>query len=232
MRQIVKLLALVAFTLACLPLRAQDKAALEKVLTQMDTAAASFKTLEANFVWDQYTVVVRETETSKGRIYFRRQGAATTMLADITEPNGKPKIVLYEDSKIQVYQPEITTLTVYNTNKHKAEVESFLVLGFGGRGHDLLKAYEVKYLGTEKVLGVDTAKLELVPKSTSVHNNVARILLWIDPARGISLQQQLFDPEENYRLAKYTDIQLNQKIPDSTFKLKTTDKTKVLSPQG
>jgi outer membrane lipoprotein-sorting protein len=90
----------------------------------------------------------------------------------------------------------------------------------------------VKYLGDETVLGTNCAKLELIPKSAKIRNTFARILLWIDPAKGISVQQQFFEPSGDYRLAKYSDIQLNQKIPDSVFKLKTTGKTKVVTPQG
>jgi outer membrane lipoprotein-sorting protein len=56
--------------------------------------------------------------------------------------------------------------------------------------------------------------------------------LWIDPARGVSVQQQFFEPTGNYRLAKYSDIQINQKLPDNAFKLKTTAKTKFISPQS
>jgi outer membrane lipoprotein-sorting protein len=106
------------------------------------------------------------------------------------------------------------------------------VLGFGGSGHDLLKSYDVKSLGTETVGGTEAAKLELIPKSAHLRNNIARILLWIDPARGVSVQQQFFEPGGDYRLAKYSDIQLNQKLPDAAFKLKTTGKTRVVSPQG
>ena len=40
------------------------------------------------------------------------------------------------------------------------------------------------------------------------------------------------EPVSYTHLAKYSDIQLNQKIPDSEFKLKTTGKTKFVSPQG
>jgi outer membrane lipoprotein-sorting protein len=51
--------------------------------------------------------------------------------------------------------------------------------------------------------------------------------LWIDPARGVALQQQLFqDNPGDYRMTKYSDIQLNGKIPDSVFKLKTDGETK------
>jgi outer membrane lipoprotein-sorting protein len=202
---------------------------LEQVLARIDSAAANFRTTEASFVWDQYAKVVDETDTQKGKVYFRRNDDKIQMMADITEPD--QKYVLYSDEKVQLYQPRIDQVTVYNP-KNRAEVESFLVLGFGGRGHDLLKSFEVKYLGTEKIEGVETDKLDLVPKSQKARNTFAHIVLWIDRTRGISLQQQLFEPSGDYRLAKYNDIQINQKIADSVFKLKTTSKTKVVSPQG
>jgi outer membrane lipoprotein-sorting protein len=107
------------------------------------------------------------------------------------------------------------------------------VLGFGGRGHDLLKSFDVRYLGEEKADGLDTEKLELVPKAVNVRNNIDHIILWIDPARGISVQQQFFfGSSGDFRLAKYSDIKVNEKIPDTVFKLKTTNKTKFLSTRG
>ena len=223
-------LAWLLLALASLPVRAQTNADLERVLGQMDNAAAKFRSTEAIFVWNQYAKVVDETDTQKGRIYFRRTGSDTQMAADVMEPD--KKYVVYSEGKVQLYQPKIDQVTVYNTGKDKAAVESFLVLGFGGGGHDLLKSFDVKYVGTETVDGVETAKLDLTPKSEKLRNTFARILLWIDPARGISVQQQFFEPSGDYRLAKYSDIQLNQKIPDQAFKLKTTGKTKVVSPQG
>ena len=61
-------------------------------------------------------------------------------------------------SKVQGDHQANRQVTVYNTGKNREEVESFLVLGFGGRGHDLLKSFDVKYLGNEKVDGLDTRK--------------------------------------------------------------------------
>ena len=205
-------------------------AGVERVLVQMDTAAKNFRTTEASFVWDQYQKVIDETDTQKGKIYFRRQDGETQMAADIAEPD--KKYILYSGGKVQVYQPKIDQVTEYNPGKNRSDLESFLVLGFGGSGHDLLKSYDVKSLGTETVGGTEAAKLELIPKSAHLRNNIARILLWIDPARGVSVQQQFFEPGGDYRLAKYSDIQLNQKLPDAAFKLKTTGKTRVVSPQG
>ena len=55
----------------------------------------------------------------------------------------------------------------------------------------------------------------------------------IDPDFEKNLQQKLLDEKSgDYRLAKYSNIKMNEKIPDSTFRLKTTSKTRVVSPQG
>jgi outer membrane lipoprotein-sorting protein len=207
-----------------------DAAGLDRVLTQMDAAARNFRTTEASVVWDQYQKVIDDTDTQKGKIYFRREGNDMQVAVDFTEPD--KKYVLYSGGKVQVYQPKIDQVNEYNAGKSRADVESFLVLGFGGSGHEMLKSYDVKYLGTESVNGAEAAKLELTPKSARLRNNIARILLWIDPGKGISIQQQMFEPGGDYRLAKYSDIQVNQKLPDSIFKLKTTGKTKVISPQS
>ena len=225
---LLKFLVLIA--LATAAFAQSNDGQLDHVLTQMDSAAASFRSLEANFVWDQYTLKpIEDVDTQKGKIYFHRQGNETLMAADITDPHAK--YILFADGRVQMYDPKIDQVTVYNAGKNRADVESFLVLGFGGRGHDLSKSYDVKYLSAEKIDGADTAKLELIPKSEKLRNNIARILLWVDSA-GISRQQQLFDSSGNYRLARYTAIQMNQKLPDGVFKLKTTGKTTVLKPQG
>lgn len=205
-------------------------ASLESVLTSMDKAADKFQTTEADFVWDQFTKVVEQTETQKGKIYFRRAGKEVQMMADVTGPDPKDKkSVLFADSKFQLYEPKPDQVTIRNT-ANNPEVESYLVLGFGGRGHDLSKSFDVTYLGSEKLGDVQTEKINLVPKSEKVRNNFNHIILWIDPNRGISVQQQLITPNEDYRLAKYSNIEVNQKIPDNAFKLKTTGKTKFVTP--
>jgi len=208
-----------------------QKTPLQQVLEQMDRTAANFHTTQANFVWTQYTKIVDDTDIQRGTVYFRRTGSQVEMAADISEPE-PPKYVLFAGSKVQVYQTKIDQVTEYNAGKDRAAFESFLVLGFGGSGQDMLKSFDVAYSGTEKVEGIETAKLVLVPKTEKVRNTFDHIWLWIDPARGVSLRQQLFTPGGDYRLAAYSDIRLNQKIPDDAFKLKTTGKTKFLSPKG
>jgi outer membrane lipoprotein-sorting protein len=201
---------------------AQANASLEHVLDEMDAAGKKFSTTQANFVWDQYTSVVKDTVTEKGKIYFRRVGSETQMAVEVVDP---PKYVLLTGGKLQLYLPKSDQVMVYNLQNNQGEFESFLQLGFGGGGHALLKSFEVQYAGAETIDGVETSKLDLVPKNSKALDMFPHIVLWIDPARGISLRQQLFQKSGDYRLAIYSDIRLNEKIPDAVFRLKTNSKT-------
>lgn len=231
MKRILLVISVVLFA-ATIAFSQTNNAALEKVLSDMDKAAANFRSAQASFNWEQYTKVVDDHDFQSGMIFFRRSAKEMQMAADVTQHNGAPdkKNILYSANSVQVFQPGIDQITKYNVGKNKSEVESFLVLGFGGRGHDLTKSFDVKYAGTEKIDGVETAKLELTPRTAAVRNNFSRIILWIDPVRGVSVQQQFLSPSGDYRLAKYSNIKLNEKISDDVFKLKKGPNTKVVTP--
>ncbi len=203
---------------------------LESVLNSMDQAAANFHNAQCDFVWDQYQKVVDDHDYQKGTMYFRRQGDDVDMAADITAPD--KKYVLFSKGVVSYYQPSIDQVTEYNAGKNKADFESFLALGFGGRGHDLSKSYDVNYAGMEQVAGVNTAKLVLTPKSQRVRSLFQTITLWIDPARGVSVQQRFDEPSGDYRVTKYSNIEINHKMSGDVFKLKTTGHTKVVKPNG
>jgi outer membrane lipoprotein-sorting protein len=206
----------------------QNSGDLDAVLKKMDEASAGFRTTQANFEWDRYEKVINEVDDIQfGTIYYRRAGKEVEMKADITKPD--PKHVLFSKAKIQIYMPRADQLTVYEAGENRDEIENYFVLGFGGSGQELAKAFDVTYQGPETINGVATAKLHLVPKSVKVKNNIREIVLWIDLQRGISVQQQFFEPQGDYRLAKYSDIRINEKINGDVFQLKTTSKTQVLS---
>lgn len=202
---------------------------LEAALTQMDKSAASFRSAEADFVWDQFQAIVQEHDLQKGKVFFVRHEKDTHMAAQINEPDKKQ--VVFTEGKIRFYQPKIDQVTEYEAGANKEEVESFMVLGFGGRGHDLLKSFEVAFGGDETIDGVKTVKVELTPKADKVKKMFSRFILWIDPVRDVSLKQQAFEPSGDFRTATYSNIKLNEKVPEDTFKLKTTSKTKVVRPQ-
>ena len=110
-RQILISLCVVVF-LSIAAFSQADPADLDKVLDRMDKTAAAFHTTQASFVWDQYQKVVEETDTQKGKVYFRRSGNEVQMAADIQEPANEKKYVVFADSKIQLYQPVADQITV------------------------------------------------------------------------------------------------------------------------
>ncbi len=198
----------------------------------MDSTAANFHSARAEVSRQQFERVIQEYDTPQtGVVYYRRdKDQNIEMKLDLTKPDVTS--VLFSSGELQMYKPKIDQLTVYHTGKNRAEYESYLVLGFGGSGQDLLKSFDVTYAGTETVDGVNAAKLQLIPKSEKVRGTFTRIFLWIDLERGVSVQQEFDQPDGNKLLVKYSAIQLNpSKVPD-VFKIKTTSKTQVISPQG
>jgi outer membrane lipoprotein-sorting protein len=201
-----------------------DGAALEQVLNRMDATAATFKSAQADFEWDTYTAVVNDHDLKVGTVYYRKQGNSVEMSAEVRPSKSAPvqQYIVYKNNKVQIYNPATKQVQEYDAGKNQADVQSFLVLGFGGGGHEMLKSFDVHYAGTEHVQGVDAAKLQLTPKSDRARGMFNKIVLWIDPARGVSVQQQLFAPDGDYKLSKYSNIKINPKLSDDVFKLKRT----------
>ena len=160
--------------------QANRPADLQTVLNLMDRTAATLRTVETDFTWDDYERVVDSHDYQKGVMYFSRSGKDVEMSAEIKQP--APKFVLFKGGTVRVYEPRIDQVTVYNVGKNKADFEAFLVLGFGGAGRDLTRNFDVRYAGSEQVAGVTTYKLELVPKTVSARNTFPLITLWIDAA--------------------------------------------------
>lgn len=217
-----------------------DSAKLEAVLRKMDAVSGSFTTAQAEFEWDNYQRVVDEfVDVQTGTVYYRRSGKETEMMANIKMDGtslatlkAERKHILFSEGKVRMYEPKIEQVTVYDLGKQRGDVESYVVLGFGGSGQDLQKSFDVTYGGVETVNGVNATVLKLTPKSETVRKYFNRMVLWIDPDRGVSVQQKFFTPQDDYRLCKYSGIKLKEKISDDAFKLKTTGKTKTVSPAG
>ena len=207
---------------------AQESDPLAGILHTMDETAAGFRSAQADFVWTTYNSVINDVaEKDSGKIYFRRTGRDTELAADVAPPARKQ--IIFANGKIQVYMPETRQVDVYDAGSHREEFETFLVLGFGSSGAEMKKSFDIKYLGNERIGNKDTAKLELTPLSDKVREQFPRIDLWIDTQNGFSLRQQLWETGGDYRLADYSDIQVNKKIADNVFRLKPAGDAKVVN---
>src|SRR5258708_38693568 len=98
-----------------------DSDSLDAVLKKMDAAAASFRTTQADFVWEQYQKVVDETDTQEGTVYYRRSGKEIEMMAEVKNPDRK--FVLYRDGELKVYHPKIEQVMVHPVAKNPSKIE-------------------------------------------------------------------------------------------------------------
>jgi outer membrane lipoprotein-sorting protein len=231
MTTIIRIVASVLFSSialgsATLSAVAQPKAGhLDEVLRQMDAASLKFQSAEASFQWDLYEKVVQQTTTQKGTIYFKKESGKTVMGAKTTSPS--TKILEYRNGTLTLFDPGTDHETIITPRGNQAQMESFLTLGFGGSGKEMAKAWTISDLGDEMLNGVQTAKLDLVPKDPSVRNNCTHMTIWVDPTRGITLKQSFYMPSEDYRTAVYADIRYNQGVDTKSYQFKTDSKTTV-----
>lgn len=195
---------------------------LDQTIRQMDAASARFKSAEADFKWDFYELVVKETTTQHGSIYFKKNGNNLEMGAKVLPPAAK--FLSYKNGKLALFDPNTKELKVFAAGQNKAQYESFLTLGFGGSGAELTKAWTVTDLGSEAISDgsttVQTRKLDLVAKDENVRNMFSHIVIWVDTNRDISLKQQFFTPSGDYRTATYTNIQYNQPVNTKPYQYK------------
>jgi outer membrane lipoprotein-sorting protein len=234
-----------AFGLAALlavPAAAQQPLSVDAVLHQLDVASAGFKSAAANLRIDIFERVVQDTSTECGIIYYQRQGngilmdsrsssVSTNACPDNAASGNASRLIDYKNGTLQMYEPLANHLTILNAGSNQSQYESFLTLGFGASGRDLAKAWTITSEGTETIndgtKNVATAKLKLVAKDPAVLKNIASVLIWVDPTRGLSLKQQFFTPAGDYRTTYFTNIRYNQKIDTSIFAIKTNKQTQV-----
>jgi outer membrane lipoprotein-sorting protein len=199
-----------------------SSADLQKVINQLNTAAAKFTSAQADFSWDQFLAVVQESEIQTGTIYFEHKKGATRMAAYLKQDNGKdaPKTVVYDNGEVNLYEPAIKQLTVMRAGANRGQWESFLTLGFGGSGNDLEANWKVSLIGTENMDGVQVAKLDLVPKEQKVLDMFTHVTIWVEPTRGISHKQVFYQPSGDLRTATYKNIRYNTSVPADVFQIK------------
>jgi outer membrane lipoprotein-sorting protein len=188
---------------------------LGKILAQMDAAAAKFQNAQADFAWDNYTKVVDDHEQQTGTIYFERVGGQTQMAALVQQPT--KKTVVYKDATLSYFDPSLDQLNVFAAGKNKAQYESFLTLGFGGSGKDLKSAWQINDLGAETIDGVATEKLDLTSDQAK-SANIVHLVIWVDPARAVSLKQIFYYTSGDTRTSTFTHIKYNdKKLPKGVF---------------
>jgi outer membrane lipoprotein-sorting protein len=218
MNRIVKIALSAVFSIALLPIqpaRAQDLAG---VLTRLDAAAKNFHTTTAQFEFDTIlTDPIPDKDVMTGTAYYDRKGTHFQMAAHVTSDNKHPAAKAYIFSGGVLRESDTGKESDAKTYTQAGKYESYLMLGFGASGHDLQDKWTIKYLGTEKIDGIVTDKLELVAKDPEISKNIPKVTIWLDTARAVSLKQVFDEGEGQSRICYYTRIVVNQPLPKGAF---------------
>jgi outer membrane lipoprotein-sorting protein len=222
------LFALIALVL--LPGRAAFAADnLQKVLQDLDVAAARFHSTSADFEFDSVqTDPIPDKDVQKGVVYYERKGNAFEVGIHIREVNGKivPKVLTISHGVSKLFEKMVDQVTTFTKI---GRYEGYMALGFGASGKELADKWEIQYLGPEALDGVKTEKLELVPKDTAVKRNIPKVTVWMDTERGVSLKQVFDEGAGQYRVCTYFNIKTNQSLPGDAFKFKTDSRTQFIN---
>jgi len=218
MRLRSKTVLLTVFALALLPVasaRAQD---LADVLARLDSAAKNFHTTTATFEFDTIqTDPIPDTDKMTGTAYYQRTGTHFQMAAHITSDNNHPAAKAYVFSGGVLRESDTGKENDAKSYTQAGKYESYLMLGFGASGHDLEDKWTIKYLGTEKIDGITTDKLELVAKDPAIRKNIPKVTIWLDTERAVSLKQDFDEGEGQSRICYYKNIIVNQTLPANAF---------------
>jgi outer membrane lipoprotein-sorting protein len=191
---------------------------LEDVLARMDSAAKEFKSYSANVNRLDYTKVIDEKDTTTGSMRLQRTKNGIAGVMDFT--SGPDHFILgLSGNTLKKYLPKANEVQVYNLKKSAATLDQFLLLGFSTTREELLRDYDVKLGGAEKMNSVETTRIVLTPKSEETLKLVKTIELWIPDGKGNPIQQKGTEPSGNYRLATFSNLQVNPPLPPSAFEL-------------
>jgi outer membrane lipoprotein-sorting protein len=201
-------------------LAAQAAAAddLKSVLAKLDAAAEGFHTTSAHVEFDTIqTDPIPDKDVLTGTAYYERNGNHFQMAAHLTQHNNRPTA--------KTYILSAGTLRVSDTGKESdakayaqaGKYESYLMLGFGASGAQLMEKWEIIYLGTETIDGVKTDKLELIARDPNIRKTIHKVTIWLDTSRAVSLKQVFDEGEGQSYVCYYSDIKVNQQLPKGAF---------------
>ena len=223
-------LAIAVLAAVSLPAIAADD--LAAVLSRLDASSKTFKSAQADILWDHVqTRPIEDTDSQAGNILVAREGGETRLALHIKTDNGVPalKDMVYAGGTGKMYTPTLNQVEVFKVGDNKAALDAFLTLGFGGSGQDLNKAWIVTLLGNEQINGIAVVKLQLIPRDPAIAKATPKVFLWIDLKQGIAVKQQRFQSDGNYLAFTYSNIRVNGKLPSGAFDLKTPAGTRIIN---
>jgi outer membrane lipoprotein-sorting protein len=185
---------------------------LQGVLSRMDKAAGDFKAMTAQVTYLTHTDVLNEDSTESGTAMMKKlPNGEVQGLVNFVAPD--PRTIMFEKRRVKRYYPKIKRLEIYDLDKHGAQLDKFVLIGFGISGAELTRDFDVSVLGTEALKGQPgqrAIQLHLVPKTGEAKQYVKSVDLWI-PEQGepYPVREKILQLSADYQVITYSDLKIN-----------------------
>jgi outer membrane lipoprotein-sorting protein len=193
----------------------------EQILAKLDEKAKVFTSLQTS-IKSQQTNYNSPGPEQTGKLVISRPKDTPRIFFDITEPN-KMK-VLIDKGKGIMYYPDDNTYRDRGVDP-KSDALQFLLIGFGASAETIKKGYKPEAKDREMIGNVNAVVLDLTSISEATRS-YPFVKLWLDPQTWTPVQIRVGESVKTYTIYKYSNVQLNRSIPESTFDLKMKGATK------
>ncbi|HJZ68750.1 MAG TPA: outer-membrane lipoprotein carrier protein LolA [Blastocatellia bacterium] len=210
---ILAIVAVVATMTFMLPTSANGK--LDEVLANMERAARSIKTIEADMNQEKRNLQIGgPPERYAGKIYFEHGKACDKVRIEYSVPQGQFVTVLCD--KIYLFQARINQCIVTTRQAQASKNQEFSFIATPYKSvPELKRQYNIAYGGDEQVGASSTAKLELTPKGKS---SVKKLTLWVDQSSWLPIKYQVVETNNNPTTFTLSGIIKNGKLSGDKFK--------------
>jgi len=191
------------------------------VLEKMEKGGEAVRTLRARFDYELNQTLYEDIQKRKGRVVY---AAPNRLRFEFTD---RPKETFVFDGRVVYHvKPSTQQLILWEMRTADEEPVETLALGktpfplpFGQKRDTVVKHFGVRRdAETEKKDSKKRKVLALVPKKgTTLAQDYARILLWVDTERWMPTRARLFDTSENITTVDFHHIETNVKVEDDRF---------------
>ena len=197
---------------------------LDEVLANMERAARSIKTIEADMRQEKRDRQIGGKEVYSGRIFFLHDKKCDKVRINYENPQGQAVAVVC--NQIILYQPRINQviLTTRQAQASKNQEFSFIATPYKSVP-ELKNQYNIVYIGDEQLESNLTAKLELAPKAKS---SVQKLTLWVSQSSWLPIRYQVVENNNNLTTFTLSNMKLNGGLSPETFKVSWPSGTKVV----
>ena len=202
---------------------------LKEFLARMDRSADTFRGMTANLSQVQHTAIINEDERDSAMVRLKKTKDGLHGYVEFNDPNRR--IIGFQNRQLQVYYPKTNTVDVYDLGKHGAQLDQFLLLGFGTSGKELEKSYKIRVTGTETLDGKPVTQIELTPRTAEALEYMKKIELWIPQNASYPLQEKIYKNAQDYILINYSDVRINSGLTDKDLELRVPAGVKKNYPQ-